>query len=116
MGYQISSDNGESLFYTGDTGPGLSSCWEYSSPQLLITEVSGTNKSESFFKKVGHLSAQLLKEELFQFRQAKGYLPRVVVIHIPPQYENEIRQEVSDAAKELGITIDIGHEEMIINL
>ncbi len=116
VGYHIASDDGKSLFYTGDTGPGLSSCWEYISPQLLITEVSGINKIEGFLRKVGHLSAQLLKDELIQVRKAKGYLPHVVVIHITPQWENEIRQEVIDVAAELGIAIDIGYEGMVISL
>jgi phosphoribosyl 1,2-cyclic phosphodiesterase len=116
IGYQITSNGGKSLFYTGDTGPGLSSCWEYISPHLLIIEVSGINEAESFLKMVGHLSAQFLKEELVQFRKAKGYLPRVVAIHMTPQYEDVIRQEINDVAKDLGINIDIGYEGMVINL
>jgi ribonuclease BN (tRNA processing enzyme) len=116
VGYQVTSKDGKSLFYTGDTGPGLASCWRHISPQLLITEVSGINALEDFLKSVGHLSAQLLKEELVQFRQIKGYIPRVVVIHIPPQFQREVEQEVEEVARELGISIDIGYEDMVIIL
>jgi cAMP phosphodiesterase len=116
VGYQVMSKDGKSLFYTGDTGPGLAACWQYVSPRLLIIEVSGTNKAQDFLKSVGHLSAGLLKEELVQFRQAKGYLPRVVVIHLPPQFQSEVEQEVKEIAQELGISIDIGYEGMKINL
>jgi hypothetical protein len=83
---------------------------------LLIIEVSGINKSQDFLKSVGHLSPELLKEELIQFRQTKGYLPRIVVIHIPPQAEREVRQEVKRVARELKIRIDIGYEGMKITL
>ncbi len=116
VGYQISSGDSERLFYTGDTGPGLVDCWQYVSPQLLLIEVSGLNRSQDFLKSVGHLSAQLLKEELVHFRQVKGYLPRVVVIHIPPRFHKEVQQEVEEVSGELGIGIDVGYEGMKITL
>ncbi|MCJ7516135.1 MAG: MBL fold metallo-hydrolase [Dehalococcoidia bacterium] len=116
VGFQVTSMDGKNLFYTGDTGPGLEACWQHVSPQLLIIEVSGVNKSQDFLKSVGHLSAGLLEEELVQFRQIKGYLPCVLVIHIPPQFEREIRQEVKRVARDLRIRIDIGREGMKINL
>src|SRR4030043_573255 len=28
VGYQVTSKDGKSLFYTGDTGPGLAACWQ----------------------------------------------------------------------------------------
>jgi len=116
LGFQVTSKDGRNLFYTGDTGPGLTECWQKVSPQLLIIEVSGINKSQDFLKSVGHLSAGLLKEELIQFRQIKGYLPRVVVIHIPPHFQKEVEQEVEAVARELEIGIDIGYEGMKITL
>jgi ribonuclease BN (tRNA processing enzyme) len=116
VGFQVTSKDGKSLFYTGDTGPGLAACWQHISPQLLIIEVSGVDKVQDFLKSVGHLSAELLKEELLQFRQIKGYLPRVVVVHIPSQFEREVKQEIKRIARELRIGIDIGYEGMKITL
>jgi len=116
IGFQVTSKDGKSLFYTGDTGPGLATCWQHVSPQLLMIEVSGINKTQDFLKSVGHLSAGLLKEELMWFRQIKGYLPRVIVIHIPPHFQKEVEQEVKEIAWELGISIDIGFEGMKITL
>ena len=116
VGYQVTSRDGKGLFYTGDTGPDLSACWERISPQLLLIEVTGPNKLGDLMKSFGHLSAQLLKGEIIQFRLIKGYLPRIVVVHISPLYQKEIEQEVGDVAQELGINIDIGHEGMKISL
>ncbi len=116
VGYQVTSKDGKSLFYTGDTGPGLSACWEHISPQLLMIEVSGPNKFGDFLKSVGHLSAQFAKDEIIQFRQIKGYLPRVTVVHIPSQYQSEVEQEVADVGHELGVNIEIGYEGMTITL
>jgi len=116
VGFQVTSKDGKSLFYTGDTGPGLASCWQHTSPQLLIIEVSGVNEVQDFLRSVGHLSPELLKEELGQFRQMKGYLPRVLVIHVPPRFRSEVEKEVKKVARELVIDIDIGYEGMKITV
>ena len=116
VGYQITSSDGKSLFYTGDTTVGISDCWQHISPQLLITEVAGPNKYGDWFKKAGHLCAGLLKEELIQFRQLKGYLPRVIVIHIGNPFEQEIKEEVARVAQELEADISLGYEDMKITL
>jgi len=112
VGYQVTSPQGMSFFYTGDTTIGISHCWQHISPQLLIIEVTGPNKLEDWLKGVGHMSAGLLKEELTQFRQLKGYLPRVIVIHIGNFYEQQIKEEVAQVAKELGADISLGYEDM----
>jgi phosphoribosyl 1,2-cyclic phosphodiesterase len=116
VGYQITSSDGKSLFYTGDTTVGISDCWQHISPQLLITEVAGPNKYGDWLKKAGHLCAGFLKEELIQFRRLKGYLPRVIVIHIGNPYEQEIKEEVAQVAQELEADISLGYEDMKITL
>jgi len=116
VGYQITSSDGKSLFYTGDTTVGISDCWQHISPQLLIAEVIGPNKYGDWLKEAGHLSAGLLKEELTQFRQLKGYLPRVIVIHIGNLFEQEIKEEVAQVAQELAADISLGYEDMRVSL
>jgi len=116
IGYQITSSDGKSLFYTGDTTVGISDCWQHISPQLLIAEVIGPNKYGDWLKKAGHLSAELLKEELTQFRRIKGYLPSVIVIHIGNLFEQEIKEEVAQVAQELEADISLGYEDMKITL
>jgi phosphoribosyl 1,2-cyclic phosphodiesterase len=116
VGYQITSSDGKRLFYTSDTTVGISDCWQYISPQLLIAEVIGPNKYGDWLKKAGHLSAELLKEELTQFRQLKGYLPRVIIIHIGNLFEQEIKEEIAQVAQELEADISLGYEDMKVTL
>jgi len=116
IGYQITSSDGKSLFYTGDTTVGISDCWQHISPQLLIAEVIGPNQYGDWLKKAGHLSAELLKEELTQFRRIKGSLPRVIVIHIGNLFEQEIKEEVAQVAQELEADISLGYEDMKVTL
>jgi Cft2 family RNA processing exonuclease len=110
VGFKITSGDGKTLFYTGDTGPGLSSIWGTISPQLIISELTWPNSLANAAKDAGHLCPEMLKEELTEFRRINGYLPKVVVIHISPQHEPEIEREVGKVAKLLGISIDLAHE------
>ena len=47
VGFEITAKDGKSLFYTGDTGSGLSALWGHISPDLLIVEVTFSNRFES---------------------------------------------------------------------
>jgi len=109
VGFEITSDD-KTLFYTGDTGPGLSSVWVNISPQLIITDLTWPNSLASAAKDAGHLCPEMLKEELIEFRRVNNYVPRVIVIHLSPQHEPEIEGEIGEMARSLGISIDIAHE------
>jgi ribonuclease BN (tRNA processing enzyme) len=110
VGFEITSEDGKSIFYTGDTGPGLSSIWGNMTPQLIITDVTWPNNLAGAAKDAGHLCPAMLKEELSEFHRVNGYLPKVTVIHVSPQHESEIEREVREIAKSLGTSIDIAHE------
>lgn len=114
VGYQVTS-RGKSFFFTGDTGPGLAACWEHTSPDLLITELSGINKYTRAATEVGHLTPQSLQQELIEFRQRKGYLPPVVLIHLAPHLQAQIEQEINQVAEELGASISLGYEGMTLS-
>mgnify|MGYP003681896931 CR=1 FL=1 len=116
VGYQVVANDKSALFYTGDTGPGLSSCWPYISPQLLIAEVSGSNRWEKRMREAGHLTPRLLKDELVEFRELKGYLPPVIAVHMNPSLESEIETEVAQVARELDSPVTLAYEGMRLHL
>jgi ribonuclease BN (tRNA processing enzyme) len=116
VGYQVTSPDGKVVFYTGDTGPGLADCWRQVSPQLLIIEVTASDKYKEGAVEARHLTPSLLKEELISFREIKGYLPRVVAVHMSPALEKEIATEIAGVEKELGGSITIAHEGMELKL
>jgi ribonuclease BN (tRNA processing enzyme) len=110
VGLGITSEKGESIFYTGDTGPELSYLWEHVSPQVLIADGTFPNRLEMAARDSGHLCPKMLKEELLEFRRIKGYLPRVVLVHLSPEFESEIRVEAGKIAQELNISLAIPSE------
>ncbi len=116
VGYQVSNAEGKAMFYTADTGPGLFECWKYVSPQLLIAEVTFPNRYAEFATNTGHLTPTFLNEELIKFRELKGYLPRVIVVHMDPTLEKEIEDEVAVVAKALNASITIAYEGMQLHV
>jgi len=116
VGYQVSSEDGKSIFYSGDTGPGLSSNWEYIHPQLLILDYRASNEWSAQAPRAGHMTPALVKPELVEFRQQKGYLPHVILVHMAPPLETEIREEAAELARELHARIDLGYEGMEIGV
>jgi len=115
VGYQLGAD-GKTMFYTGDTGPGLAECWKSVSPQLLIIEVTASNRFTEWVAGGGHLTPSLLERELAEFRELKGYLPRVIIVHMNPYMEKDIAAEVAAVAKNLSASLTLAHEGMEINL
>ncbi len=116
VGYQVTSADGKTVFYTSDTGPGLTDCWQKVSPQLLIIEATLPNRYEQYAREAGHLTPALLKQELTSFHQLRGYLPQVVLVHMSPTLEKEIATEVAAVARALNNPIALAYEGMQLHL
>jgi ribonuclease BN (tRNA processing enzyme) len=116
MGYQVTSPEGKTIFYTGDTGEGLSGLWEQIKPDVLFIELTAPNRWEESMKKNGHLTPNLLKQELINLRNIKGYLPRVIAVHLNPASEDEIKSEVRAVSEEIKTSIELAYEGMRVEL
>ncbi len=116
VGYLVKAEGGRSIFYTGDTGNGLSECWERVTPDVLFIEVTGLNRMEADMVRLRHLTPLLLAQELQHYRNLKGHIPRVIITHLSVLYEEELRQEIADAGKLLEMELEIGYEGLTIDL
>jgi ribonuclease BN (tRNA processing enzyme) len=112
VGYQISDKQGHTVFYSGDTGPGLAECWEHITPQLLIIDVTLPDSFEDFAFNTGHLTPCLLEKELAGFKEIKGYLPDIMAIHMDIAQETVIREQLAAVAENLDANINIACEGM----
>jgi ribonuclease BN (tRNA processing enzyme) len=92
-GFLVEDRKGRRFFYTGDTGP-TDKTWEKIGKKeihCLIIETSFPNRMQEIAIRTGHLTAQLLKEELSKMAK----LPeRIYITHHKPQYSDLIRKEV----------------------
>ena len=116
VGYQISDSEGKVVFYTGDTGPGLADCWKHTSPQLLIIEVTLPDECDKFARKTSHLTPHMLEGELRAFRKSKGYLPRVVVVHMDYKLEAKTKDEIAAVSRRLDHPITVAYEGMRLSI
>jgi phosphoribosyl 1,2-cyclic phosphodiesterase len=114
VGYQISNSQGRGFFYTSDTGPGLLNCWHRISSDLILVDVTFPNCDQDIAMKTGHLTPRLLGEELVGFRELKGYLPRIIVVHTDPDLERTIQLEIAEISRVLKIQIEMSYEGMQI--
>ena len=95
-GFQISSGDTK-LFYTGDTGRGVSDNWANVSsdvlltPDVLLTKATFGNEMEETADHVGHLTPTLPREVLDKFKKQHNYIPRVIISHMNPPWEEKIR-------------------------
>lgn len=116
MSYQVISTDGKAIFYSGDTGANLSALWEKISPKAIFIELTGSNRWEEGMKHSGHLTPNLLQQELTKFREIKGYLPQIYLVHINSAGEKEIKSEISSVEKSLGTSIRFSHEGMVVQI
>ncbi|MFC1914206.1 MBL fold metallo-hydrolase [Chloroflexota bacterium] len=116
VGFQVTSPRGKTVFYTGDTGADLTECWRSIMPQLLIIEVTMSNRWEEYARMSGHLTPGMLKQELEHFRELNGYLPQVIAVHMVPGQEEEIAAELAVVSADLGHTIALAREGMQVRL
>ena len=116
VGYQVSDVEGKAVFYTADSGPGLIDCWKYLSPQLLVIDVTVPNRYREFAATAGHLTPGLLQDELIKFRQVKGYLPRIIAVHMDPALEKEIGEEIQVVSEAINTPITVAHEDMQLHI
>jgi len=115
VGYEISAE-GRRLFYSGDTGPGLGNTWGELRPDIIIIEVTSSNRWTDFGRKAGHLTPALLKDELAIFQALKGYLPPIYTVHMNPFVEDDLRAELAEVAHTMNCHITTAHEGLEIVL
>ena len=65
VGFEITDKNGNKLFYTADTGPGLSSIWKSIAPDVLIIDVTFPESLKIRAKNSSHLTPKMLEKELW---------------------------------------------------
>lgn len=117
VGYTVTSSNKRSFFYTGDTnGEGLAGIWQALNPDLVIVETTFSDSQESLARLTHHMTPALLEQEVHKLQMNNGTVPRIIVVHMNPQAEEEIVGELDQVASRLGISITVAYEGMVIEV
>ncbi len=116
QGYEVRDAAGRCVYYTSDNGPGCGQFWLAARPDVLITECTYSNVEAENAARHGHLYPGALEEALTTFQDGAGYLPRVVLVHVNPFYEERVAIEVGEVARRLNASIDVGQEGMVVSV
>ena len=116
VGYELTAPAGGTILYTGDNGPGSAEAWASCTPDVLITETTYPNALAQLAGEHGHLAPTLLTEELRCYRRLRGFLPKVLIVHINPFFEGTIRSELDAVASEVGADITVAEEGTTITV
>ena len=95
IGYLIKDSRGKKLLYTGDTGP-TEGIWQATANGTihgLIVEVSFHNGLTEKAILSGHLTPELLKEEL---KKLKNIPERIFITHSKPGQKERIQEELDE--------------------
>ena len=114
-GIQVDSGSVK-LFYTGDAGPGLSDAWAHVSPDVLLTECSHGNANRDHAFVAGHQTPDPADGGPIGLQGLHGYLPRVLITHINPQWEQAVRTELTEVSAALDHEILITAPGMTLDL
>ena len=116
VGYQVTSPQGRRLFYSGDVGPGLAQVWPHLDPHLLILETTLPDRMEEQAIQQGHMTPSLLRRELEPLVSGGLPVPPIIVVHMTPHWEREVREELDQVAHALSIEITPASEGMVLDL
>ena len=117
VGYTVRSSDGRSLFYGGDTnGEGLAETWQALNPDLVIVETTFPDSQEPLARLTHHMTPALLEQEVRKLQANDGTVPRIIVVHLDSQAEEEIVGELDQLASRRGITITVAYEGMVIEV
>lgn len=106
VGFLIKSEDGGCVAYSGDTkGRLLPLIADEMVPKVLFVDVSFPNSLTGLAEITGHLSPNMLREEL-QTALARGLrIPRIEAVHLSPEHEREIDSELQIIAQEMNLDI-----------
>jgi len=93
VGYLVEDGKGRRIFYTGDTGPSPDTWKKLKNKRIhcLIIDVSFPSGMRELALRTGHLTPDLLKEELARIKPLPGH---IFITHPKPQYFKKIEREV----------------------
>ena len=114
VGYVVTSDSGDCVAFSGDTGGELLPFFqEQPLPRVLFVDSTFPNRLDSLAKLTGHLTPRLLREQLFDALQRGLKPPAIVAVHRSLGAEEELAEELGEVGSELQVDPTLGHEDMV---
>lgn len=116
IGWEITTPQGKTFFYTGDCGPAVANSWEHTHPHLLVMEATMPNRLLQRATAAGHLTPSTLAGALEALlRKADGPL-QVIAAHLNPAWREEVAQELLSLPSQQALQLHIAIEGLTVEL
>lgn len=113
IGYVVRADSGGAVAYTGDTDSDISAFFKDDlGADVVFLEVSFPNRLEDEARVTKHTTPAGLRSHLAGALRAGIRLPKIVVVHMSLEHQDEIEEQIASVAKELSIDLTPGYEDM----
>ncbi len=114
VGFIVKADNGACAAFSGDTQGALMGFFQDSlSPQVLFVDVTFPNRLSQRAQFTGHQTPWMLREQLVAALAANLKPPRLIAVHLAPEHREQLADELSDLAAELGVDLVPAHDGMV---
>ena len=114
VGYIIRPGSGPAIAITGDTGGDLMPFFrDPMGPQVMLVDMTFPNRLRSLAKLTGHLTPQLLRDQVVEAKAAGLRIPRLVGVHRGLGNEEELIAELAAVRRELGIDLSAGQPGLV---
>lgn len=115
VGYIVRPASGRCVAFTGDTdGDILPILQDELAPEVVFVDVTFPDSLGWRADVSGHLTPSLLGRQLRTALDAGIKLPKIVPVHMSLQHQDELNEELSAVATELGIDLTPGYENMMV--
>ena len=104
-GFQVTGPDGRRLLLQRGHGARVLGEVGDLAGSLAFIETSYPDRMEADARSRGHLTPSLLAADLDTIRRECGGLPTVWAVHLNPRHEEEIKEDLAAASRELGIEI-----------
>ena len=117
VGYVVRADSGRALAYTGDTDSDISAFFaDDLAADVVFVEVTFPNRLADQADLTKHMTPAGLRSHLAHALSAGLQVPKLVVVHMSLEHQDEIVEQLASVAKELSIDLAPGYEDMELEI
>ena len=115
VGYIIKSATGACVGYTGDMEGGLEAFLnDPLNPSVIFVDLTFPDRLHGLAKTTGHLTPAVLGEQLRPIMESGVEPPKIVAVHLSPEHQDELADELAALSREIGLELELGYEGMRI--
>ena len=120
VGFMVSTDEGDCFAYTGDTGDTGTNLLPFlnsnAKRNVLFLEVTFPDRLSELAGLTGHLTPKSVRGQLQEASRRGLNLPKMIAVHLDPEYQDELEEEISKLATDLQVDLTTGNHGTTVEI